>query len=114
MRNGLIICLLVLCCCGPHEQQSTIVERAEKAGSGPLAGVTTPAIQQWLAQHKEVAWQINDMCRPVRSKAPVEWRESTEGRVCEAAAEIAFWRVPKITGDARTFSPAPDSSDRKR
>ena len=113
MRNSLIVSLMLLSCCQMHEQQSSIVKTAETAGAGSLEGVSTPAIGQWFALHKDVAYRIDDMCRPVRRNAPAQWADSTEGRVCEAAAQIAASRLPTITGDSRTFSPVPDARTRK-
>ena len=113
MRNSLIVSLMLLSCCQMHEQQSSIVKTAETAGAGSLEGVSTAAIGQWFALHKDVAHRIDDMCRPLRRNAPAQWADSTEGRVCEAAAQIAASRLPTITGDSRTFSPVPDARTRK-
>ena len=112
MRKGVIVCLILLSCCRVREPRSSIVEMVEAAGSGPLAGVSTPAIAQWFALHKDVAYQIDEMCRPVRGNAAAQWGDSTEGHVCDAAAQIRASRPPDIGGDSRTFSPVPDSHKR--
>ena len=42
------------------------------------------------------------MCKPVRASAPAAWADSTEGRVCIAARNVAQW-VRKPSQDHETF-----------
>ena len=81
------------------------MEKAERAGSGDLAAVSKGAMREWLGKHKEVAYQVDDMCKPVRQKATAQWSESTEGRVCAASRGIAFWRSGPVTSDGKTYLP---------
>jgi hypothetical protein len=102
--RGLIV-LTVLCACSRPEPRSTIVEKVEQAGSGNLASVPKDGMREWLGKHKEVAYQVDQMCKPVRQTATAQWTESTEGRLCTAARELAFWRSGPVTNDDKTYSP---------
>jgi hypothetical protein len=62
-------------------------------------------MREWLGKHKEVAYQVDEMCKPVRQKATAQWAESTEGRLCSAARELAFWRSGPVTSDGKTYVP---------
>jgi hypothetical protein len=42
------------------------------------------------------------MCKPVRANAAAQWSDSTEGRVCLAARNVAQW-VRKPSGDHEKF-----------
>ena len=48
---------------------------------------------------------VDGMCKPVRQNATAQWAESTEGRLCTAARELAFWRGGPVTSDKKTYSP---------
>ena len=87
------------------EPPSEIVTKAEAAGSGKLSGVSRDGMKQWLGQHKDVAYQIDDMCKPVRGKATAQWAESTEGRLCTAARELAFFRSGPVRNSGQTYWP---------
>jgi len=102
---GCLIVLTGLCACSRPEPRSTIVEKVEQAGSGHLATIPADAMREWLGKHKEVAYQVDEMCKPVRQTATAQWTGSTEGRLCTAARELAFWRVGPVTSDDKTYSP---------
>jgi len=87
------------------EPKSPIVAKVEQAGSGNLAAVSKDGIREWLGKHKDVAYQADEMCKPVRQKATAQWAESTEGRLCTAARELAFFRSGPVTGDDKTYLP---------
>jgi flagellar basal body rod protein FlgF len=87
------------------EPKSPIVAKVEQAGSGNLAAVSKDGIREWLDKHKDVAYQVDEMCKPVRQKATAQWAESTEGRLCTAARELAFFRSGPVTGDDKTYLP---------
>ena len=75
------------------------------AGSGSLAAVSKDGMREWLGKHKDIAYQVDEMCKPVRLKATAQWAESPEGRLCTAARELAFWRPGPVTSDDKTYSP---------
>jgi hypothetical protein len=102
---GCLIILTGLCACSRPEPRSTIVEKVEQAGSGNLATIPKDGMREWLGKHKEVAYQVDEMCKPVRQTATALWRGSTEGRLCTAARELAFWRSGPVTSDDKTYSP---------
>ena len=77
----------------------------EQAGSGTLSAVSKDGILEWLGKHKDVAYRADEMCKPVRLNATAQWAESTEGRLCAAAREVAFWRAGPVTSDDKTYLP---------
>lgn len=91
--------------CSRPEPSSPIVEKVEQAGSGTLTAVSKDGMREWLGKHKDVAYQADEMCKPVRLKATAQWAESTEGRLCAAAREVAFSRPGPVTGDDKTYLP---------
>lgn len=96
--------LAILAGCTP-EPRSVIVEKVEQAGSGKLATVSTQSMQEWLGKHRDLAIQVDDMCKPVRQKADVQWTSTTEGRLCTAARQLAFFRWSPAQSDGRKFEP---------
>jgi hypothetical protein len=93
--------------CQPTEPASEIVQKAQDAGAGNLSTASTESIRQWLGQHRPVAVEIDKMCAPVRGNAPANWGDTTEGRLCTAARQLAFTNPPPggVKSDGRTFRP---------
>jgi hypothetical protein len=58
-----------------------------------------------MGRHRDVAHEGAEMCKPVREEATTQWTESTEGRLCTAALELAFFRSGPVTGDDKTYLP---------
>jgi len=102
---GCWVVLAGLCACSRPEPTGPIVEKAEQAGSGNLAAVSKDGMREWLGKHTDVAYQVDEMCKPVRQKATAQWAESTEGRLCTAARELAFWRSGPVTSDDKKYLP---------
>jgi hypothetical protein len=102
---GLFMVVLLCGGCSRQEPRSAIVEKAEKAGSGSLSTASSQAMQQWLGKHRDVAIDIENMCKPVRQGATAQWSDTTEGRLCAAAHELAFFRSAPAKGDGRVFRP---------
>ena len=101
---GWLVVLTTLSCSRP-EPSSPIVEKVEQAGSGGLTAVSKDGMREWLGKHKDVAYQADEMCKPVRLNATAQWAESTEGRLCAAARELAFSRSGPVTSDDKTYLP---------
>ncbi len=97
-----LVVLLTSCTPEPH---SLIVDHAEKAGSGKLASVSAQAMQDWLAKHKDVAKELDNMCAPVRQSAAADWAQSTEGRLCTAARAQVFLNSGPVKGDGKAYEP---------
>ena len=101
---GWIVLLTTFSCSRP-EPRSLIVEKVERAGSGSLTAVSKDGMREWLGKHKDVAYQADEMCKPIRVNATAQWADSTEGRLCAAARELAVWRAGPVTGDDKTYLP---------
>jgi hypothetical protein len=101
---GWIVLLTTFSCSHP-EPSSPIVEKVERAGSGSLTAVSKDGMREWLGKHKDVAYQADEMCKPIRVNATAQWADSTEGRLCAAARELAVWRAGPVTGDGKTYLP---------
>lgn len=97
-----IVALLTGCA---REPRSPIVQKVEQAGSGDLSLSSSQDMQNWLAKHRDLAVQVDEMCKPVREKATAQWGSSTEGRLCNAARQLAFYRWTPATSDGRKFNP---------
>jgi hypothetical protein len=96
--------VLALAGCG---RPSQIVQMLEKAGAGDLRTASVGSIVQWFEHHPSLALKVDNLCVPVREKAQAKWPETTEGRVCRAAAQVAgfiVWqREIETSNDHRTF-----------
>ena len=97
---GIAVTMLAGCA---REPRSPIVEKVQQAGSGELAGVSTQDMQQWLGKHRDLAIQVDGMCKPIREKADAQWSGTTEGRLCSAARQLAFFRWSPAQSDGRKF-----------
>ena len=102
--GGLVVLTGLFACSGP-ETSSPIIEKVEQAGSGSLTAVSKDGMREWLGKHKDVAYQADEMCKPVRLNSTAQWAESTEGRLCGAARELAFSRSGPVTSDDKTYLP---------
>ena len=106
MNRGLFCVLIFLCLlagCTKKQPPSAIVQRVEAGGAGDLSGASVNSIQQWLQQHEDLALQVKKDCDQIRKSGttPADWGDSTEGRVCTAAANTSFYHPYK--GDSKTF-----------
>ena len=100
----LIVGLLALTGCTSQEPVSEIVRRVEIAGAGDMKTASREAIVGWLHRNPQVAADTHRDCQPVRAQATANWADSTEGRVCAAAAESVVFRMPNaLPQDERTF-----------
>ena len=106
MKRTILFTLLfvgLLVGCRKKEPPSAIVQKLEEAGAGDLSAASVNSIQQWLQQHEELALQVKKDCDQVRKSgsAPANWGDTTEGRVCTAAANTSFYHPFK--GDSKTY-----------
>jgi hypothetical protein len=90
-----------------HEPRSPIVTMVERAGAGDLRTASVGAMVQWFDKHAAVAIEADRLCKGARGKAPAKWPETTEGHVCNAAAQVAGfirWRRElQRNNDHKTF-----------
>jgi hypothetical protein len=106
MRSAAIVSFVgtfVLASCSFHEPPSNIVKKAEDSGAGELSQVSFAAMQIWLEKHRDLANELDAMCKPVRAGVPAEWVDSTEGRLCRAARGVASGTFAPIESDHRTY-----------
>ena len=93
---------IMIGCSGLKEPPSSIVQKAEACGAGDLSVASSVAVQDWFGKHRDCAVAVDGMCKPVREKATAQWTDSTEGRVCTAARNVAQW-IRKPSNDHETF-----------
>ena len=105
MKLASAVLLLSLVACRTPEPRSAVVEKLEQAGSGDLSNVSTGSIHDWLAKHKDLAYEVDSMCKPIRASAPAQWSDSTEGKVCRVAGELALMRGGPVTSDGKKYLP---------
>lgn len=98
----LISAATLIGCSVPKQPGSAIVETAQACGSGPLVNVSTAAVQEWFGKHRDCALSVDTLCKSAREAAAAQWMDSTEGKVCLAARNIAQW-VRKPSDDHQTF-----------
>ncbi len=94
--------VLMVGCSHSNEPPSAIVQKAEACGAGDPSTATNVALQDWFVKHRDCAVAVDQMCKPVRQKATANWTDSTEGRVCSAARNVAQW-ISKPSSDRQTF-----------
>jgi hypothetical protein len=75
---------------------SQIVRQVEAAGSGPVKSASRDSLFQWFqSSHKDLAITVNKECANIRKTAPAAWGDSAEGKVCQAAHDLArFYDQP--------------------
>ncbi len=101
---GCVAIMIGLAACA-REPRSEIVQTVEAAGSGDLSKVSNAGITEWLGKHKDLAYQVNDRCKPVRERSAAGWSETTEGRLCNTARELAFFRSGPVKNSGQTYWP---------
>lgn len=104
LRFAWIIGVLYMAACRSAEPPSPIVQKLQAAGSGDLSHASVDSIQQWLGQRRQLAIEVENMCKEVRPKAAANWAETSEGRVCAASAQLAFYRYTPGKGDGKTYT----------
>src|SRR5207247_10297386 len=92
---------------GERSCPSRIVKMVETAGAGDLRTTSVGSMVQWFQKHPALAIKADNLCVPVRKHAQAKWPETTEGRVCNAAARVAGFiegqRDIQATNDHKTF-----------
>jgi hypothetical protein len=84
-------------CTRNHSRSSAIVERVQEAGAGDVAAASPFSLDDWMRKHREIAFEVEKMCVPVRETADAQWGDTPEGRVCVAAhnAAMSTYRSPR-------------------
>jgi hypothetical protein len=86
---------------------SQIVQTVENAGSGDLRTTSVSSIVGWFRKHPALVIEVDNLCVPAREHALAKWPETTEGRACNAAAQVAgfieWQREIRTNSDHQTF-----------
>ena len=97
-RFVLIVALLLgVACTRNQPRHSDIVERVQQAGAGDVAAASALSLDDWMRKHRDLAVEVEKMCVPAREKADAQWGDTTEGKVCVAARNVAMstYRSPR-------------------
>jgi hypothetical protein len=105
MKLACAVLFLSLVACRTPEPRSAVIDKLERAGSGDLSNVSTGSIHEWLGKHKDLAYQVDAVCKPIRASAPAQWSDSTEGKLCRVAGEFALMRGGPVRSDGKRYLP---------
>lgn len=89
--------------CKKVDPPSAIVKKVQDAGAGDVSNASKESIEQWFKQHHDLAKEIVQDCNRVKATKPADWADSTEGRVCQAAASASVFGKEPIQTDQRKF-----------
>jgi hypothetical protein len=86
-----VVIVLFVGGCKKKEPPSAIVEKVKAAGAGDVETASVAAIEQWFKKHQAVALEVKAMCLRAKERASADWGDTTEGRVCQAAANATVF-----------------------
>ena len=89
--------------CKKVEPLSPIVKKVKDVGAGDVSNASKESIEQWFRQHRDLAKEIGQDCKRVKPTKPADWGDTTEGRVCQAAASAAVFGNEHIQTDQQKF-----------
>ena len=89
--------------CKKADPPSPIEKKVQDAGAGDVSNASKESIEQWFKQHHDLAKEIVLDCNRVKASKPADWADSTEGRVCQAAASASVFGNEHIQPDQRKF-----------
>jgi hypothetical protein len=105
--SGILLLIAVSMLGCSRERNSDVVRMVEKAGAGDVRAATIRSLAQWFDRHPAVAIKAAHSCKPIRASAEARWPETTEGRVRDAAAQVAGFlewrREVEKNNDHKTF-----------
>jgi hypothetical protein len=71
MKFALLLLVASLVGCSvTKDPPSAIVQKAQSCGTGDLSAASSVAVQDWFSKHDDCAAAVDEMCKPVRAKAP--------------------------------------------
>jgi len=79
------------------------VKKVQDAGGGDVANASKESIGQWFKQHRDFAKATALDCTRAKATKPADWSDTTEGRVCPAAASASVFGNEHIQTDQRKF-----------
>ena len=98
---GISIVLMLAGC--KTAEKSQIVTAFQNAGGGEVAQATPQGISSFLAQHEDLRTQLTPLCNTQKAKAPADWSNSDEGRICTANERANFFGKPQLKSDGVKF-----------
>jgi hypothetical protein len=102
MKNHFLILTFLLVSACSREPKSELMRKMEQSGAGDVRSATSQSIEQWFVRNPEVALDICKKCGPLRTNAPAKWGDTTDGRICAAAARAnAFYYLIHPVGRVR-------------
>ena len=100
----LILCAAIAGVAGCRRtQKSQVVMLIEGSGGGDVSRSTPDGIAQFLAKHDDVRKQITPLCRQQQDKAPADWTNSDEGKVCAGNTAANFFGKTTVKSDGVKF-----------
>jgi len=109
VAGRVVFCLVVILAVSGCERwfPSRIVTAVENAGAGDLRRASVGSIVGWFQKHPSLAITVDNLCVSPRETALAKWPETTEGHVCNAAAQVAgfieWQRDIQTNNDHKTF-----------
>ncbi len=86
-----------------HVENSQIVKAFQDAGGGDVDRATPDNIAQFLAKHDDARARITPLCKEKQVKAPADWSNTDEGKVCDGNQRANFFGKSKIKSDGVAF-----------
>jgi hypothetical protein len=98
-KQCVLLVLLTFAGC-THEPRTELIRKMEQAGAGDLREVTSQSMELWFRRNPDAAIKIRGTCRKLMTHAPAKWGDTTDGRICAAAAKapVLYYRL-RISDD---------------
>jgi hypothetical protein len=103
MSVSILICVGAPVGCKKAEPPSPIVKKVEDAGSGDLSQASANSINDWFTKHQDLAKETKKDCLEMKDSKPADWRDTTEGRVCDAALSSTMIGNEPIRTDDKKY-----------
>jgi len=88
-----------------HVANSEIVAKYRAAGGGEADGATSQQIGVWMSQkeHEGARKELTPLCQARQKRAPADWMNSDEGRICTGVIEANFFAPSEINRKGTPF-----------
>jgi hypothetical protein len=84
---------------------SEIVAKYRAAGGGDPDDATSQQIGVWMSQkeHTGVRKELTPLCQARETRAPADWMNSDEGRICTGVMQANFFAPSEINRKGTAF-----------